>query len=439
MLPININTKTVVDKLDKSNFVNTISILSVKNLQDNSYSNKPDDYRDEFEKSYCRWFLGNNSFQYLYLPIKRYSQLKLRRIIGAVSDSFFIEDTTTVSYFNLIVLLIFSGVCFFFTKKRIMFFVSVLPFLIYGALSKGYLILLSSILSIYTITYWLATVESGLILNSIQLKKRMLNNPVLIIAPVFILILNIILGAKLFALFFLACFSCFSGFGFIHFILKLSAEKNKKHNRIKTYAMNPLSVTMFWNRKKLIIISITAISMMVISFIILNLFYRNDKLNKTANFVSIPAPAVVGEKGFSENDYMNFLSIRKGNSAFYDLISSIHDSWYTNQIQYLSLHKKTNMPIAGDIIKYNEFNVDSNGKVKENENILFEFNSSYIKNTLMRIQAKSIGKMLYSQGRFIQAGQIKYYIKDVNIFFDFALLFFGSMLPLAVILMRILR
>ena len=146
--------------------------------------------------------------------------------------------------------------------------------------------------------------------------------------------------------------------------------------------------------------------------------------------------ASVGIPGFSKKAFDELKKIRTGDDLP-DLGNLISDTWNAKVIPFTRLGLS---PQENDRVSFNDFSVDENGVVTEQDGLVFNFDDEFIKSVISFRTSPSIEDLLYSQGRFITASYApkKFPLNRYN---SAALLvaLVSAIMPLMIILLRVLE
>lgn len=439
-LPMEVDEPAILQAAEEHGITGIISSQTIENrfsdLEEQGYTGYP--FTDK--ERYTQWFVNDQeNIRYMYIPSDKHITKDFFRFLKKNTGYFFIENDTSFSAFQFFIALIFFAVSFFYTSRKKNYFSAAFPFVIYAAFQRGILALSSSILIMYTLAFWMEAIGSSLKFTREQLVSRIKKNPLLVFFP-FVALIIAKFNSNISLVLFTFAISASASFTYIierfSFFVEEKMDTQKIHKTIRAYVMNPESVAKFWHTRHLFVVSSCALFSIVFSALFLY-FSFNKIIKAYQNTLYLPMlEASVGIPGFSKKAFDELKKIRTGDDLP-DLGNLISDTWNAKVIPFTRLGLS---PQENDRVSFNDFSVDENGVVTEQDGLVFNFDDEFIKSVISFRTSPSIEDLLYSQGRFITASYApkKFPLNRYN---SAALLvaLVSAIMPLMIILLRVLE
>ena len=437
-LPIEADEPAILQAAEENGITGIISSQTIESrfadLEEKGYTGFP--FTDK--ERYSQWFVNDQeNIRYMYIPSEKYITKTFFRFLKQNAEFFYIENNSPFSIFQFGTALIFFILSFFYTSRKKNYLTAAFPFVIYAGFQHGILALSSSIIIMYTLAFWIEAIGSSLKFTREQLAARIKKNPLLVFFPFVALIIakfNSNISLVLFAFAVSASASLTYIIERFSFFVEEKMDTQKIHKTIRAYVMNPESVAKFWHTRHLLIVSSCAV--FFIAFSALFLYFNFNKTIKAyQNTLYLPVPeASAGISGFSKKAFDELKKIRTGDDLP-DLGNLISDTWNAKVIPFTRLDLS---PQENDRVSFNDFSVDENGVVTEQDGLVFNFDDEFIKSVISFRTSPSIEDLLYSQGRFITASYApkKFPLNRYN---SAALLvaLVSAIMPLMIILLRV--
>lgn len=395
-VPASVPEKNVLKELESQGIRDTISISS-KSLCPKNELTPVTSFEISYKENITKYFYDetqeNNLF---YLKESKNLSSRLKQIIKKTGSSWRVER---ISFFAILILIFpfgFSIVFFILSKRKLLYILLQLPFLVFCCGSAEFAAALcASLFPIvaYSIQYyWQRPGWTNFLISDLV-------TVVLILAMLSSLILTVPF-TKDFRIIFLglsAFISSAAALLFFHFI-----DKNKTNNGF--ILINSAQTVSFTLKSKL---ELTALAFLTIGILALS-FTAKDRFFSSGGLsgLSLPVPhEYYKNAGFSYTAFENIVTSENHVRALPDLADFVTLNWKTDVLPYVSLNEKFPPAYAGSEVSMPVYEYDEDsGRVSTERKILYTFDESYFASVLSKLASNpepSVEKMLFMQKHFV--------------------------------------
>ena len=395
-VPSSVSEKNVLKELEEQGINNTLSISSKSLCPKNELTPVTSftlDYKDTIKKYF---FDETQQYSLYYLKESRNLSTSLNQILKKNGSTWRVERISLFAVLILIVPFSISIIFFVLSKRKLLYLLLQLPFLIFCCGSAEFAAALcASIFPVvaYSIQYywqrpgWINFLISDLV------------TVVLILVILSSLILTVPF-TKNFRIIFLGLFTFFASACALCFFFFL--DKNKTSSGF--ILINSAQTVSFTLKSKLELTALTAltIGVLALSFVAKDRFFSSGGLAG----LSLPVPHEYSKNaGFSFSSYENLVTSESQARTLPDLADFVNLNWKTEVLPYVSLNAKFPPAYAGSEVSMPVYEYDEDsGRVSTERKIMYTFDESYFASVLSKIASSSepsVEKMLFEQKHFV--------------------------------------
>lgn len=390
-VPVTVGEEVVLSTLDNLGFSEVISASSKTFISKNNMTPYVP-VLDSYEQNLSNLFFDKSkNYSVYYLRETKDIDKKLLQLKKSVDSSWRIEQNSNIVYFSLIIPFVLSAIFFIFSKKKFLFLLLQLPFLVFcftsTIFSSVVVASLSTVVFFYIQYFWQ---KPGWI-------KCILTDFVVISFVFLIFVVAVLGGLKGFLLFLCALVS-----SALVFVIFYWAHKQNNHSLF--IFINSAQSCVFPLRQKIQFCGVALVCLFVLSgfFIIKNQFFATGGLRN----LTLPVPIEVIEvTDFSINSYQNFLALSESQNTMCNLVDFVSVSWQTEIFPFVTLHSDMPPAVLGSEVVIPSFEYEEKtGTVSVKQKIMYTFDDFYLDTLLQKLEntvSLYVENLLLLQQKFV--------------------------------------